>query len=73
LVVKELSKLSSNWRATQTIDEWLIERRIPVLEGVDRRSLVKAIRSGGECSGLLAHFDSRHSLDELRKEVLDLP
>ena len=50
LVVRELSQLSSNWRATQTLEEWLIEKRIPVLEGVDTRSLVKAIRSEGECS-----------------------
>ena len=73
LVVCELSNLSSNWRATQSLDEWLIERRIPVLEGVDTRSLVKAIRSSGECSGLLVPSDSRHTLDELREEVQGLP
>ena len=73
LVVCELSNLSSNWRATQSLDEWLIEHRIPVLEGVDTRSLVKAIRSSGECSGLLVPSDSRHTLDELREEVQGLP
>ena len=73
LVVCELSNLSSNWRATQSLDEWLIECRIPVLEGVDTRSLVKAIRSSGECSGLLVPSDSRHTLDELREEVHGLP
>ena len=73
LIVRELSHISSNWRATQTLDEWLIERRIPVLEGVDTRSLVKSIRSSGECSGLLVPLDSRHTLDELREEALNLP
>ena len=73
LVVCELSNLSSNWRATQSLEEWLIEHRIPVLEGVDTRSLVKAIRSSGECSGLLVPSDSRHTLDELREEVQGLP
>ena len=73
LVVCELSNLSSIWRATQSLDEWLIEHRIPVLEGVDTRSLVKAIRSSGECSGLLVPSDSRHTLDELREEVQGLP
>jgi len=73
LVVCELSNLSSNWRATQSLDEWLIEHRIPVLEGVDTRSLVKTIRSSGECSGLLVPSDSRHTLDELREEVQGLP
>ena len=73
LIVCELSHMSSNWRATQSLDEWLIKHRIPVLEGVDTRSLVKAIRSGGECSGLLVPSDSLHTLDELREEALDLP
>ena len=73
LVVRELSQLSSNWRATQTLEEWLIEKRIPVLEGVDTRSLVKAIRSEGECSGLLVPSDSSHTLDVLREEAMGLP
>ena len=73
LIVRELSHISSNWRATQSLDEWLIEHRIPVLDGVDTRSLVKAVRSSGECSGLLVPSDSRHTLDELREEALDLP
>ena len=73
LVVRELSQLSSNWRATQTLEEWLIENRIPVLEGADTRSLVKAIRSEGECSGLLVPSDSSHTLDVLREEAMGLP
>jgi len=73
LIVCELSNLSSNWRATQSLDDWLTERRIPVLEGVDIRSLVKAVRSSGECSGLLVPSDSLHTLDDLREEALGLP
>jgi carbamoyl-phosphate synthase small subunit len=73
LVVRELSQLSSNWRATQTLDDWLIENRIPVLEGADTRSLVKTIRSSGECSGLLVPSDSSHTLDILREEAINLP
>jgi carbamoyl-phosphate synthase small subunit len=73
LVVRELSQISSNWRATQTLDDWLIENRIPVLEGADTRSLVKTIRSSGECSGLLVPSDSSHTLDILREEAINLP
>ena len=73
LVVRELIQSSSNWRGTQILDECLIKRRIPVLEVVDTRSLVKAIRSGGEYSGLLVPLDSLHKLDEISEEVLGLP
>ena len=51
----------------------MIENRIPVLEGADTRSLVKAIRSEGECSGLLVPSDSNHTLDVLREEAMGLP
>lgn len=73
LIVRELSLICSNWGATQSLDDWLVEHRIPVLDGVDTRSLVKTIRSSGECSGLLAPSDSRHTLDSLREESLALP
>ncbi|GIT71993.1 MAG: hypothetical protein Ct9H300mP28_18070 [Pseudomonadota bacterium] len=50
-----------------------MRKRIPVLEGADTRSLVKAIRSEGECSGLLVPSDSSHTLDVLREEAMGLP
>ncbi|MGY8699873.1 MAG: hypothetical protein ACKVJ3_01765 [bacterium] len=34
---------------------------------------MKAVRSSGECSGLLVPSDSRHTLDEIREEALVLP
>src|SRR5262245_25061718 len=43
VVVREMSRRASSWRATGTLDEWLAQSRIPVLENVDTRRLTRHI------------------------------
>ena len=53
VVVRELSRTYSNWRASGPLDEWLAARDIPVLEGVDTRRLARHIRSQGAMRAIL--------------------
>lgn len=53
VVVRELSRRYSNWRATGSLDDWLGERDIPVVEAVDTRRLTRHIRSAGAMRGIL--------------------
>ncbi len=54
LVVRELSRDFSNWRASGSLERWLDNRAIPVLEGVDTRRLTRHIRSLGAMRGIMA-------------------
>lgn len=54
VVVRELSRQHSNWRATQGLDEWLGEAGVPVIEGVDTRRLTRHIRERGAMRGVIA-------------------
>ena len=54
VVVRELSRHSSNWRSTTTLDEWLHGAAIPVIEGVDTRRLTRHLRERGAMRGVLA-------------------
>jgi carbamoyl-phosphate synthase small subunit len=54
VVVRELSRQHSSWRATRGLEEWLAEYRIPVIEGVDTRRLTRHIRERGAMRGLIA-------------------
>ena len=78
IVVRELSREFSNWRASGSLDEWLAARKIPVVEGVDTRRLTRHLRSAGAMRGLLAEGDSpTHAAREAlaaspRMEGLDL-
>jgi carbamoyl-phosphate synthase small subunit len=54
VVVRELSRAYSNWRAGGPLDQWLGERGVPLLEGVDTRQLTRHIRSAGAMRGIVA-------------------
>jgi len=61
-VVREASPLASNWRATQTLDDYLRERQVIGITDVDTRALVRHIRTHGAQNAALssANTDPEH-------------
>ncbi|HMG36433.1 MAG TPA: glutamine-hydrolyzing carbamoyl-phosphate synthase small subunit [Blastocatellia bacterium] len=57
LVVRELSRVVSNWRATKSLDEYLKDAGAPGISDIDTRSLVRHIRVRGSMRGCLATAD----------------
>lgn len=53
LVVREVSPVTSNWRSTKTLSEYLIENNIPGLSQVDTRALTKKLRTAGAMKAVL--------------------
>jgi carbamoyl-phosphate synthase small subunit len=47
LVVRKLSPVVSNWRATQPLGEYLLQNNIPGIEDVDTRAITKKLRLHG--------------------------
>src|SRR5262245_28396493 len=66
-IVKHLSPLASNWRTTETLDEYLTRYRIPVISDIDTRALVRHIRLKGSMRGIVSLID--HDEASLRKKV----
>ena len=56
-VVKEYSKIASNWRKTSTLGNYLEENSIPGIEGIDTRDLTLHIRRSGELKSVLSTID----------------
>jgi carbamoyl-phosphate synthase small subunit len=54
VVVRELSRHPSSWRATRSLDEWLSAAGVPVLEGIDTRRLTRHLRERGAMRGVIA-------------------
>ena len=54
VVVRELSRTPSNWRATGTLLDWLAGAAVPLVADVDTRQLTRYIRSRGAMRGVLA-------------------
>jgi carbamoyl-phosphate synthase small subunit len=53
VIVRELSKSYSNWRAKGDLQSWLEKANIPVLEEVDTRRLTRHLRTGGSMRGVI--------------------
>src|SRR5438067_3998749 len=70
-IVKRLSPLPSNWRTTETLEDYLAENRIPVLSGIDTRALVRHIRLKGSMRGIVSLVD--HDEASLKKKVQRAP
>jgi carbamoyl-phosphate synthase small subunit len=71
VVVREMARRPSNWRATRALDEWLAEFRIPVLEGVDTRRLTRHIRERGAMRGVIAA--GREPTPQLTLSLMESP
>ena len=53
-VVRELSPVVSNWRADQSLAEYLAQNGIPGIQGLDTRSLTKKLRVRGALNGVIS-------------------
>jgi len=53
IIVRNYSSNNSNWRSLKSFDQWLIQKNIIGLYGIDTRALVKILRSNGSMNGVL--------------------
>lgn len=56
-VVKERSKIVSNYRSEKSLDEYLKENNIIGIEGIDTRALTLHIRTKGAMKGIISTVD----------------
>ncbi|MGK0290031.1 MAG: carbamoyl-phosphate synthase small subunit [bacterium] len=47
IVITSLSENHSHWNAVKSLEEWMIEYKIPGIQGVDTRALTKQLRNHG--------------------------
>ena len=56
-VVREASRMASNWRAEETLDAYLKRWNIVAIEGIDTRALVRHIRDKGAMRACISTID----------------
>ncbi len=59
-VVRECSRLYSNFRASGSLSEYLAKHEIVAVSGIDTRALVRKIRSLGALKGIVSVTDCDH-------------
>jgi carbamoyl-phosphate synthase small subunit len=70
-IVKEWSRLHSNWRAQEGLEKYLKENGIMGIEGIDTRALTKHIRTAGAMKAILSTIE--HDIDSLVEKARSSP
>ncbi|MDO4312556.1 MAG: carbamoyl phosphate synthase small subunit [Eubacteriales bacterium] len=63
-IVRELSRMPSNFRCEGTIQDFLKEQDIPGIAGIDTRALTKILREKGTMNGMIT-TNENYNLDEV--------
>lgn len=71
VVVRELSPVPSNWRASIGFDRWLVDQGIVGISEVDTRALTRHLRDRGSMRGGI--FPVERATDEQVQQVLAWP
>lgn len=70
-VVKEASRVASNWRATESLDSYLKRYGIVGIEHIDTRALVRHIRDKGAMRGAISSVEVNP--ESLLRRVVESP
>ncbi len=54
LIVRAPTQITSNYRAEQDLESWLVERKVVGIAGIDTRALVRHLRDNGAQNGVIA-------------------
>lgn len=53
LIVRELSTVTSNYRSTESLQDYLMRHKVVAIDGLDTRALTRRLRRDGAMKGLL--------------------
>ena len=67
-IVRELSRMPSNFRCEDTIQKFLVDNNIPGIAGIDTRALAKILREKGTMNGMITTRED-FDLDEVVKQL----
>ena len=67
-IVRELSRIPSNFRSGDTIDHFLKEQDIPGISGIDTRALTKILREKGTMNGMIT-TNGDYDLEEVKEKI----
>ena len=67
-IVHELSRMPSNFRSDDTIQNFLVENDIPGISGIDTRALTKILREKGTMNGMIT-TNENYNLDEVLPKI----
>ena len=68
VIARQFNNFPSNWRSSQSLEDWFKKQRIIGIYGVDTRALVRQIRNCGAMNGVI-NTDESISIIELERKL----
>ncbi len=67
-IVREASRVFSNWRAQGSLEDYLVEHKVVGIQGIDTRALTKLIRTAGAMKGAIftEELDPQNLLERVK-------
>jgi carbamoyl-phosphate synthase small subunit len=72
-IIREESPVASNWRADQTLRDYLVANRIVAISDIDTRALTRVLRSAGVMRGVIGTGDAAVKVDDLVDRARAIP
>ena len=67
LVIRDLSPISSNWRNSQSLEDYLADQKVVAIAGIDTRRLTRLIREkGAQAACITTELDEKEALAQAR-------
>ena len=70
-IIKEDSPIVSNYRATDSLNNYLTQNKIVGIQGIDTRALTRILRTEGAMNGIISSTDNTD--EKLKKQLLSHP
>ncbi len=64
LVIRDLPLIASNWRSEQTLQDFLVERKVVAIAEIDTRRLTRVLRDKGSLNGCIVSGAALETLGE---------
>jgi carbamoyl-phosphate synthase small subunit len=72
-IIREESPIASNWRADQSLRDYLVTNRIVAISDIDTRALTRVLRSAGVMRGVIGTGPEAAKVDTLVDRARALP
>nr|YP_010851337.1 Carbamoyl phosphate synthase small subunit [Echinothamnion hookeri]WGH14315.1 Carbamoyl phosphate synthase small subunit [Echinothamnion hookeri] len=70
LITRNISSVSSSWRSQFSLKDYIIQKQIPHIFGIDTRSLTKHLRSFGVTNGALLDPNNKMYVSSLNLQLI---
>ena len=70
LIVRDVPRLHSSWRATRPLGDYLVENQRPGIADIDTRKLTRILREKGAQAGCLWAYDPQQQAGEIVAQAL---